>query len=327
MDNASAALVNGWQDPEVWNTSRVAPHRQFDCWREFVVDAHMHWAIPRLRCERFPAYIRQGRFEGFRVTHLTSGQGGVPGTRGRHEIARDHEALYNLIYIAEGSIGLTIDGRELLLDPGSFALWDTTRPMRFVTGHGLRQITFAVPQPQLQRVLPRAGEYVGHGLRSQGQVSRLFVEHLLALDRGFGELPPEAAGHVLNATLELLAATLSAEHRLPACAGSGVLLQRVLAYVGRRLDDPDLDTPSIASAHGVSERHVHRLFASLKTTPAAWIREQRLERCRQDLRDAVPLSITQIAYRWGFRDSGTFSKVFRRRYGVSPRALRGHPDT
>lgn len=316
------SLIEGWHDPEVWSTTRVAPHKQFDRWRDFVVDAHMRWSIKPVRCDRFPAYTRQGRFDGFRVTHLTSVQGGIVGTRGSHEIAQDDEAFYNLIYIAEGSICLVIDKEEVPLPQGSFALWDTTRPMTFITGENLRQVTFAVPQSQLRRVLPRADDYVGHRVEVAPGVSRLFIDHLLALDESFGALPSTAAGHVLNATLELLAATLSAKVPLTGRGGSTSLLRQLLTYIEAHLDDPQLSTRQIASANGISERHLHRLFDALESTPAAWIRQQRLERCRRELRDARQLSITDIAYRWGFRDSGTFSKIFRRQFGVCPRELR-----
>lgn len=322
MAPSASALVDRWNDQDAWSTARVAPHKQFDCWRDFVVDAHMHWAIKPVRCDHFPAFIRQGRFDGFRVTHLTSLLGGIVGTRGTREIAQDTEALYNLIYIADGSIELAIGGEAIPLTQGMFALWDTTRPMTFTTGENLRQVTFAVPQAQLRRVLPRADDYVGCKLEASAGVSRLFIDHLLSLDDSFGALPRNTAGHVLNATMELLAATLTAKVSLSEHGGSSTLLRQIVDYTLRRLDQPELSTRQIAAANGISERHLHRLFEPLQVTPAVWIRQQRLERCRRELRDSMQLSITDIAYRWGFRDSGTFSKIFRREFGVCPRQLR-----
>lgn len=319
MTTHDLPLIRHWQDPEVWSTGRIAPHQQFDRWRAFVVDAHMHWDIRRIRCDHFPAFLRQGRFDGFRVTHLTAQQGGVVGVRGAREIALDDEAFFNLIYIAEGSIELTIGGKAIALTPGTFALWDTTRPMRFVTGENLRQITFAVPQAALRRVLPHADDYVGQPVDAAADVSRLFVNHLLSLDETFGELPPGAAGHVLNATLELLAATLSAKVPTPPHGVSHTLLRSALDHVERHIGEPKLDTRGIARALGISERHLHRLFEATHTTPAGWIRDRRLERCRAELRGSPNASITEIAYRWGFRDSGTFSKIYRRAYGMAPR--------
>ena len=177
-DIGVAALIERWQDLEVWNTARVAPQRQFDCWRRFVVDAHMCWEIRPFACDRFPAFIRQGRHDGFRVTHLTSEHGGIVGIRGARDIARDDEAFYNLIYIADGSIELEIGDRALPLHRGHFALWDTTRPMRFTTGRDLRQITLAVPQHVLRKVLPRADDYVGHLVEARTGLGREFADRL-----------------------------------------------------------------------------------------------------------------------------------------------------
>lgn len=322
MTTPPLPLVQGWQDPEVWSTGRVAPDKQFECWRAFVVDAHMRWDIRPIRCDRFPAYMRQGRFDGYRVTHLTARHGGIVGRRGPREIALDDEAFFNLIYIAEGSISLTIGGEDIALTPGRFTLWDTTRPMRFVTGENLRQLTFAVPQAALRRVLPRVDDYVGQPIDAAADVSRLFVNHLLSLDETFGELPQTAARHVLNATLELLAATLSAKVSTTPTVGSCSLLRQAMEYVELHLAEPALDTRAVARAYGISERHLHRLFENAQTTPAAWIRQQRLERCRSDLRGSPHTSITEIAYRWGFRESGTFSKIFRKAFGVTPRQER-----
>ncbi len=322
MTTLQLPLVHGWQDPDVWSTGTVAPGKQFECWRAFVVDAHMRWDIRPIRCDRFPAYMRQGRFDGYRVTHLTARHGGIVGRRGPQEIALDDEAFFNLIYIAEGSISLTMGGQDIALTPGQFTLWDTTRPMRFVTGENLRQITFAVPQTALRRLLPRVDDHVGQPIDAAADVSRLFVNHLLTLDATFGELPQAAAGHVLRATLELLAATLSAKDSPEPHDGSHLLLRQAMNYVEQHLGEPTLDTRAVARAYDISERHLHRLFEKADTTPAAWIRRQRLERCRNDLHGSPRASITEIAYRWGFRDSGTFSKIFRKAFGITPRQER-----
>jgi AraC-like DNA-binding protein len=55
-----------------------------------------------------------------------------------------------------------------------------------------------------------------------------------------------------------------------------------------------------------------------------WIRDQRVERCRRDLRDPLLRheSILSIATRWGLPNSAHFSRVFRSAYGHSPREER-----
>ncbi len=63
-------------------------------------------------------------------------------------------------------------------------------------------------------------------------------------------------------------------------------------------------------------------------TVAAAIRRFRLDRCREELEDRRQRarSITEIAFRWGFNDSAHFSRVFKARFGMSPRAVRRRND-
>jgi AraC-like DNA-binding protein len=74
----------------------------------------------------------------------------------------------------------------------------------------------------------------------------------------------------------------------------------------------------------VSIRYLHLLFADIGTTTAAWVRSQRIERCKLDLvnPNMTARSITEIAYHWGFNDAGHFGKVFRKSTGLSPRQYR-----
>ena len=65
---------------------------------------------------------------------------------------------------------------------------------------------------------------------------------------------------------------------------------------------------------------------STDKTLSRYILEQRLEQCAKNLRNPLlaHLTITEIALQWGFNDMSHFSRVFRSRYGESPRAMRGH---
>lgn len=329
MTMQGSQLVADWRNAQAWSTQRVAPHRQFDCWRDFVNEAHMHWDIRRSRFDRFPAFIRQGRLDGFRMIHLTAAKGGIVGNRGPREIARDAEAVYSFLYVAAGSMRLDIgrDGTEL--PAGSCALWDTSRPTRFTIGADLRQITFSVPRERLRAVLDRADDCIGRRIDpGGGGASRLFIDHLQSLDRSFGDLSMGSARQILDASLVMLAAALESSLPQPDRRGAHPLLRQVCGHVRRHLDDDSLTAARLAAASGVSERQLYRVFDSIHTTPAAWIRGERLKECRRELLSpaAAHRSITDIALRWGFRDSGTFSRIFRRVYGVRPRDLRAHRE-
>jgi AraC-like DNA-binding protein len=95
------------------------------------------------------------------------------------------------------------------------------------------------------------------------------------------------------------------------------------AYIQKQLSDPSLSVSSLAQAFGVTSRHVHRIFAESGVTPSGYILDSRLSLAAARLRDAKgAANITQIAFDSGFGDSTSFSRAFRRRYGVSPRDYR-----
>jgi AraC-like DNA-binding protein len=103
------------------------------------------------------------------------------------------------------------------------------------------------------------------------------------------------------------------------------LLARIQGYIQQRLGDRGLSPRTIAAAHHISVRTLHRMFqGDGGGTVAAWVRARRLERCRHDLLDPRlrSWSVRAIAARWGFGDNAHFSRAFRAAYGTSPQTCR-----
>ena len=69
-------------------------------------------------------------------------------------------------------------------------------------------------------------------------------------------------------------------------------------------------------------RALHALFEDSGESVAGLVRHERLSRCFDDLGRAGGGSVTEIAFRWGFRDAAHFSRVFKREFGVSPSDVR-----
>jgi transcriptional regulator GlxA family with amidase domain len=94
-------------------------------------------------------------------------------------------------------------------------------------------------------------------------------------------------------------------------------LIRVLEAMEASLEEP-LSRTHLALVAGVSERHLDRLFlAQVGTALSAYYLERRLERARQ-LAVQSSLSLLEIGIACGFTRASTFSKSYRRLFGVSP---------
>jgi AraC-like DNA-binding protein len=101
---------------------------------------------------------------------------------------------------------------------------------------------------------------------------------------------------------------------------AGELKRYALAHLG----DPALSPKAAARASYISVRQLHRLSAHHGTSFGAWVREQRLRRCRDDLagQQLSHRAIAEIATRWGFRSPAHFTRAFHARYGITPAELR-----
>ena len=112
---------------------------------------------------------------------------------------------------------------------------------------------------------------------------------------------------------------------LPDDAGSiDARLLRVLEAILTRICARDLNGDRLAASVGMSRRALFYLFDAHGLTPAAAIRNMRLDHCRRLLEDVrhSQRKITAIALDHGFGNVSTFSRSFKQRYGFGPRQCR-----
>jgi AraC family transcriptional regulator len=95
----------------------------------------------------------------------------------------------------------------------------------------------------------------------------------------------------------------------------------LLAAVQRQLDE-EVDLTALAERFGYSPFHFHRVFTkSVGETPKAHIARLRLEKAFL-LIAVTQIGILEIALSVGFKDHETFTRAFKRQFGMTPRKLR-----
>jgi AraC-like DNA-binding protein len=114
--------------------------------------------------------------------------------------------------------------------------------------------------------------------------------------------------------------------RLPAARSStrAELFRRV--HAGRRIIDATLDQPlklaEVARAACLSPFHFQRTFrAVFQETPHEYAVRRRLEKAARLLRETDE-PVTEVCLTTGFQSLGSFSALFRARFGRSPREFR-----
>lgn len=95
-------------------------------------------------------------------------------------------------------------------------------------------------------------------------------------------------------------------------------LREVTEAVEAHLSNPDFTTEWLADEVALSRRQLtRRLKETVGETPAAFIRECRIERAKELLGEG-PKTVAEVAYAVGFRSPSHFSQVFQEEVGLTP---------
>ena len=97
------------------------------------------------------------------------------------------------------------------------------------------------------------------------------------------------------------------------------LLERVMSVINHNLGNADLSVDRIADEVGISRVHLHRKMKELTgQTPHDFIRNIRMKKAANLLASA-DMNVSEVMYACGFSNAASFSTVFKKMYGMSPR--------
>jgi AraC-like DNA-binding protein len=299
-----------------WDSRTVAPGERVDAWSAVLGETHLAFevGVPAAGRGDFHAAVTRRRFGELGLVDCTVDPS--TGRRGRRELAID-PGRAGVLVVASGRERVSQAGRDLVLGPGDCLVWDGDLPVDFEVLEPLRKRTLLLPR---DRVLG-LGAAVPAFIPAGSAHSRLLAGYLGMLARELDDLDGPACAAAANAALELLrAAILPADRTRP----GELLLPEVRRWVEARLHDPRITPQEIAGAHAISVRTLHTLFAPTGESVGGFVRRRRLERARAELLTRPDVAVTDVAFRWGFRNAAHFSRAFRSAFAESPSELRGH---
>lgn len=212
---------------------------------------------------------------------------------------------------------------DVFLGPGDICFYDAHGPATLDFPERFRMKVFLVPYESLGLDAADVARLAGTPVPRVSRLGSLLSPFLSELaDTASSSLPP--VGELLAWNAVNVLATLATERlNRDATATPDArtpLRARILEFIDLHLTDENLSPETIAGAHHISARYLHRLFQDEGTTVGRWIQRRRLEECRRDLmiRARGGRTIAAVANRWGFMSATHFSRVFRAAYGMSP---------
>jgi AraC-like DNA-binding protein len=239
------------------------------------------------------------------------------------------EGAWLLMIQEEGVCEVGQGARKTTLSPGDIGFLDTSRPYEVTFPRSFRQSILKMPSLLFRDIAPRGEDLAGAALPGEQALTAIARQNLQLLKRAAMEIEPVFLPAAANCAIGHLAlamrATLLGDARRIAEHAVADYVARANAYICDHLQETELSVENVASSVGISTGYLQQLYrATAKMSVAQSILDRRLANCRKELADPslAEESVTSIAFRWGFSESSSFSRAFRRTFGVSPRQYR-----
>ncbi len=313
------------REDESWSSDGLARREALSQWREWAASTIAPIEVEVFDPNAFAARWVSHGIGQLRLLHLHAPAQRVTHTGVEGSAGRASPSI-QLVYARNGTLKTQMQGKRFNVEPGHFVLLDNTKfyQMEMATPH--EALDLMMPQAWLEKHLPDPEALLAQPISASEGWGAPLGALLETLADGIDEAPlprpliAEQVGSLLALATGFHEPTETTRHR-------GQLARRILRRIESDYADPDLSPEKVADVCGISKRYLQTLLAGSGTSFVQELNAMRLDRASDLLMDprAKCLSIADVAYRTGFLDPGYFTRLFRKRFGVTPSEWRaGH---
>ncbi len=310
---------------ESWTSAGLARPEALREWREWAASTIAPIEVEVFDTDSFAARWVSHGIGQLRLLHLHAPAQRVTHTGMEGSAGRAAPSI-QLVYARRGAMKTLMGGKSFTVEPGQFTLLDNTRfyQMEMQTEHEC--LDLMMPQGWLEKYLPDPGALLARPFSASEGWGKPLGALLETMLDGLDDAPlprPLIAEQVGT----LLALATGVEETVGGTRHRGQMARRVLRRIESNYADPALSPRAVADECGISKRYLQTLLAGSGTSFVQELNAMRLDRASDMLMDprAVGLPVADIAFRNGFLDPGYFTRLFRKRFGVTPSAWRaGH---
>ncbi len=250
------------------------------------------------------------------------------GKRSRAQVAQAQNEHFVIVMLRTGRLKITQAGRECLLGPNTFTLFDCNGPYVFDHAEPTEVLDVIVPAGALRARLKDPESCLAQPRSADSGLGRVMADMLSSLAREAPLIADGEADDCARKIADMMGIVLDSgsDPGLPLgkSAVRWAIYRRCLAYIENNLDDPRLSPQTIAAAAGISVRYLHKIFHGSGKSVGDYVRRVRLARCYDELADLGKqhMKIKEIAFRCGFKNPTHFSDAFKGYHGLSPSEVR-----
>ena len=295
----------------------VPSAERFAYWREAVCQTYLPLEPEDLSAGHFDGTLRSFSGAALQISRVNTVASSIRRTASGIGRFQDGSFFANLQISGEAVVEQ--HGQTRIARPGDIVLVDTNDPFAIHFAQGCNLICATLPGEGLRRHLRRMTPQPSTVISGRG-AGRLASAYLGALE----DIPDDldlvddlAADQLSALLLRAISAGIPGSKTQD---GERDLLLRILGFMADELHNPSLSAKHVCRRLQISRSHLFAVLANAGITFAAHIRQQRLDHSLHQLRDRrfADVPIGEIARRWGFGSHETFSRAFRKAYGIAP---------
>jgi len=310
MTQVTSDLPGGGQLPVAFSTVGLPAEQRVELW-----EGHNADALIGLRCRTLTSAVLEATEINVQLDRVQLAR--VQGNA--HVVERDQSMIRQrptesvaLFFSLAGEAFFYHDDAVRTLRPGQMLLCDADRPFMRGFSQGLEELVLKIPRDVFAELtgidrIPKP--FVANFAAGANSIAHTLARQIGGAVRAEDSNPADE-----QTLLELVAALagrsqdadLSAAHRAAAHT-----------YIDQHLADPRLSAASVATAVGISTRHLSRVFAQSSTTLPKYVLTRRLEAARLLLQKpaATSMTIAELAHHCGFTSAAHFSNAFATHFG------------
>ncbi|MEM6581658.1 MAG: helix-turn-helix domain-containing protein [Pseudomonadota bacterium] len=313
-------------DGYIKTTSSAEPSEGFDYWREAICDEFVKLDCEQVGPRPFSAVLKGGaRMADLQFSEVIAEPHLVHRTRGQISRATEEDFLISFQISSEGRVRQ--DGREALLQPGDFAMYDSTRPYTLGFSERFHQLVVQMPKSVLGRHLIEPEKFTAvpiSGRAGLGAILSNFMFSIAGEMSSVADTPDELSENLVNMIAMAFSSSVMLEQREGQSLAREAIKRRVRQYIDNNLCNPDLSNTQIAESQRISTRYLHKLFEEEDQTIHSLILTRRMDKAHEMLAssDYKAHNIETIAYNTGFNSAAHFSRAFKKHFGKSPSEVR-----
>lgn len=305
------------------STDHVAPRDRLAMWGDMLWRQFGSLQSAALGDSQFDGRLALGSLADLRLCRIDASRHTV--IRTPSAVRRDGRGDLKVVAQLEGSACFEQQGRRVVLRPGEWSVYATDKPYVVTNPGRVTHMVMLLPRERLRDLGVPIESVTLRRFSGRFGASRPAFDLLAGCFDEPAELNTSHAARAADRLSELIG------HAMLERAGIATdrslregARDRILAYIDANLGDPQMTLDAVAEAVGCSKRNLHKLFRDEAETLGEYIWQTRLARVREALQAPAlrGRSITEIAFSWGFNSSPHFSRLFKARYGLSPRGYR-----